>query len=193
MHMKKSKRNGAAQSDENGDTQDEASPMQHYELPEGYKEKSSDITGFWNQANGPVHFVPRFARVFDSKLDPLKHSVIIMGEAVGPMTLLSKEHDDVECKAGDIIGVWYKPGMNAIKDLADVSVFMYPSGVKATGKPNDMVTYTIAHKKDGNPLLITDDYRKKSSHTTLPFALKNKPKASKAEDDDENFDGVNPE
>lgn len=183
--MKKSKRtNGDA-----GEAHESTTPIQQYALPDGYKEKSSDLIGFWDPSKGPLHFIPRFARVFDSKVEPIKHSVIIMGQSVAAMTLTNADHEDVECKAGDMVGVWYKPGMNAIKDLADVRVFMFPSGVKDTGKPNPMVSYTVAHEKDGNPLLITDDYRKKSVHTSLPFALKNKAKAAgPVEDDDEDFE-----
>src|SRR4249920_611049 len=178
---------------ENGDGAEHSAStktFQQYDLPANYKEKTSDLVGFWNPDKGPVHFVPRFARSFDSNLEPTKHSIIIMGEAIDVMMVLNKDHDEVQCKAGDTIGVWYKPGMNAIKDLADVAVFMYPSGHQETGKPNPMVTFKLAHQKDGNPLLITDDFRKKSLHTTLPFPLKNKPKnAAPVADDDENFDG----
>jgi hypothetical protein len=172
-----------------GEAHESTVPLQHYDLPEGYKEKSSDLVGFWNPAKGPLHFIPRFARAFDSKLEAIKHSVIIMGEAVGAHTLTNADHEDVACESGDMIGVWYKPGMNAIKDLADVRVFMFPSGQKDTGKPNPMVEYSVSHAKDGNPLLITDDFRKKSIHTSLPFPLKNKPKTAPAGDDNEDFSG----
>jgi hypothetical protein len=188
MAFKKKRQNGEeTHINENGD---DVQAFPQYDLPANYKEKSSDLIGFWNPAKGPVHFVPRFARSFDSNLESNKTSIIIMGQAIDAMVLSNKEHDDVQCKAGDMIGVWYKPGMNAIKDLADVAVFMFPSGHQQTGKPNPMVTFKIAHQKDGNPLLITDDFRKKSLHTSLPFPLKNKPKNSApVADDDENFDG----
>ena len=182
---KKNRQNG-----DNAEHDTAEKTFQQYDLPANYKEKTSDLIGFWNPEKGPVHFIPRFARSFDSKVEQHKTSIIIMGEAIDAMTLLNKDHDEVSCKKGDMIGVWYKPGMNAIKDLADVAVFMYPSGQQATGKPNPMTTFKVGHQRDGNPLLITDDFRKKSLHTSLPFPLKNKPKNSApVADDDENFDG----
>ena len=169
---------------------------QQYEAPAGYESRTSDIVGFWNPEKGPVHFVPRLARAFDSNMDKKKPSVLIIGEAVDEMTVYLGEQgnqESVTAKPKDMIGVWYKPGMSSIKKLADVPVFMYPTGEQDTGKPNPMTTFFVGSRKEGNKLLVHDDYRDRSKHTSLPFETKGQRAPSPpAGDDDEDFgDGAN--
>jgi len=73
---------------------------------------------------------------------------------------------------GTLIGVWYKPGMAPIKTLKDVPVFMFPLEERATGKQNPMIVFDVSSPKNGNPLVIDDDYRKQSLHSNLPFEVK---------------------
>lgn len=176
-------------------TNEETQPRQQYAMPEGYEKKTSDLAGFWNQDQGPVHFIPRSARAFDNKTDTMKSSILILGEAVSPCPVMNADNDRFDCKVGEMIGVWYKPGMIALKDLADVKVFMFASGEKNTGKPNPMTTYEVGTplKARGTTLYITDDFRKKSLHTSLPFPTKGAAKHAApngaTEDDDEHFSG----
>jgi hypothetical protein len=166
--------------------------------PEGYKKKTTDLVGFWNMEKGAVHFTPKFARVFDSDIDPTKPSILLIGDAVGgnPINIKTDKKDadgkmvlkEGTAKDGDAIGVWYKPGMSPVKDLANVKVYMYVIGELDTGKPNKMVTFDVLSKSDGQTLFITEDYRKHSTHVSLPFPVKGKESAaSRATDDDEDF------
>lgn len=179
----------------NGDTSHEPKVYQQYEAPTGYESRTSDIVGFWNHEKGPIHFVPRLARAFDSNIDEKKPSVLIIGQCVGEQIVYQGEQGNQEAitaKDKDMIGVWYKPGMSSIKALADVPVFMYPTGEQDTGKPNPMTTFFVGSKREGNKLLVHDDYRKSSKHTTLPLDVKGqRPPAPPAGDDDEDFGDAN--
>jgi hypothetical protein len=195
--MKTKKRRTMANGEDNGEGEmtSDATPRQSYAMPEGYEKKTSDLAGFWNQDQGPIHFIPRSARAFDNKTDTMKTSILILGESVGQNPVINQDDERFDCKAGEMIGVWYKPGMVALKDLADVKVFMFVSGEKDTGKPNPMTTYEVGTppKARGTMLYITEDFRKKSLHTSLPFPTKGAAKHAApngaAEDDDENFGG----
>lgn len=182
----------------NGETNGEPhvpKTYQQYNAPAGYESRTSDIVGFWNPDQGPVHFVPRLCRAFDSNVDNAKPSVLIIGESVGEQTVYMGEQGNqeaVEAKPKDMIGVWYKPGMASIKNLADVAVFMYPTGEQDTGKPNPMTTFFVGSKKEGTKLMVHDDYRKRSRHTVLPFEVKGQPITKpSASDDDEDFGEAN--
>jgi len=51
--------------------------------PAGYTSQSSDIVGFWDSEEGPpIHMLPRFCRMFDSKIDPKKISTLIIVELI---------------------------------------------------------------------------------------------------------------
>jgi hypothetical protein len=144
--------------------------------PEGYFKQSTDIIGFWNPdviagKTTAIHFVPLEVKLFDSRIEPLKPSAIIVGKLVDPIPMSAPGGEDevVECASGDIIGVWYKAGMSAIKQLGGVKVFMYPTGEIDTGKPNPMVTYDVLSKTKGTELHVTLDARKKSRHVETTF------------------------
>lgn len=173
----------------NGKDVKDAKPSDIYSgpIPEGYKKRTTELVGFWSMAK-PLHFVPKFARVFDSDIEPSKPSILIIGDAVGENLIVDREGKELMSTDHQPIGVWYKPGMAAVKDLAGVKVFMYPTGEQNTGKPNPMKTFDVLSKADGQTLFITEDFRKKSSFVTLPFPIKGKENHSaKGADDDEDF------
>lgn len=145
--------------------------------PQGYEKQSTDIIGFWDPdiiagENTPIHFTPLEVKLFDSRLDSRKPSAIIVGKLIDPIPMSAPGGEDevVECKRGDIVGVWYKPGMSAIKQLAGVGVFMYPTGEIDTGKPNPMVTYEVKSKHKGTELHVSLDGRKDSKNVGTGFA-----------------------
>lgn len=140
-------------------------------VPSGYQRRTNEVAGFWDPKLGPVHFIPRQARVFDGKIDPLKSSILIQGDSVGVNQLLNKDGEKVVCEQGEQIGVWYKPGMAPIKDLCGVPVYMYENGERDTGKGNPMKLYEVLSPKPGKNLFITGDYRKRSANTNLPFDI----------------------
>jgi len=167
-------------------------------VPDGYAKQSTDIIGFWDPDITPgkttaIHFIPLEVKLFDSRIEPNKPSAIVVGKLVDAIAMSAPGGEDevVECKAGDIVGVWYKPGMSAIKQLAGVKVFMYPTGTLDTGKPNPMVTYDVLSKTKGSDLHVTQDGRKKSRHVETTFTgTKGDAKANAANPPDQGADDI---
>lgn len=144
-------------------------PPKH-QAPEGYQTRGGDVTGFWDPESGhPIHFIPREANLSDSKLDSKKPSTLVIGTLVDavPLYLTSqdgKSVDEVQGQPGDTVGVWAKPGMAALKNLAHVKVYMYPNGEKNTGKPNPMKLFEVLSRGIGKPLQVVQDRRVQSRH-----------------------------
>ena len=129
------------------------------EAPEGFESRNGDFVGFWDEELEPVMFgTPLEARMSDSKADSRKPSILITFKIEKDMTVASSADSGgrpVTAKAGDLVGVWSRPGMAALKALAGVTVHMYSSGEKDTGKPNAMRVYEISSRRtasrDGRP------------------------------------------
>jgi hypothetical protein len=140
-----------------------------YHAPEGYTRQTDEVKGFWDYALGPLHFVPVRAILTDSQIEPQKTSVLIIGNLVDRATLSVKDPDDDDSdlqvigEPGDVVGVWAKPGMRELKELAGEKVFLYYKGEKDTGKPNPMKLFEIFAKSKGDPLPV-EDKRDKSRH-----------------------------
>lgn len=140
-----------------------------YQAPEGYTRQTDEVKGFWAYDLGPLHFVPVRAILTDSQIEPQKTSVLVIGNLVDRTTLSTKDPDDDESdlqvigEPGDVVGVWAKPGMRELKELAGERVFIYYKGEKDTGKPNPMKLFEIFAKSKGDPLPI-EDKRDKSRH-----------------------------
>jgi hypothetical protein len=137
----------------------------------GYKEQGDDLVGFYapdiEGATELLHFIPKEARLLDSKIDKSKPSILIIASLVDESILLTKDEGGdslIVGKPGDRFGIWAKPGMRALRKLADVKVIMYPEGEKDVGKGNPMKLYKILSADIGEPLPITDDLRKESKH-----------------------------
>ena len=188
---KKNRRNG--ESTETGEALDptgENAAEQPVQVPEGYEEQSSDLVGFWQPDKGPVHFIPLYARAFDNGVEASKPSILIIGQSVmSNSTLVDGEGAPVTSQSGELIGVWYKPGMNAVAKLANVRVYIQKTGERDTGKPNPMTTFSVSKPQNahGNELFVTDDFRKKSKHAELPIRLKNAVRRAPVSDADEDF------
>jgi hypothetical protein len=169
-----------AASNGNEATQDEPAKVIKFraQAPSGYAEQSTDIVGFWDPERedeegfvSPIHFVPLEVKLFDSKLEPQKPSAIVVGKLVEPTILSAPGGEDelVEGKVGDIVGIWYKPGMSAIKKLAGVKVWMVLDGELDTGKINKMKTFDVRSKERGSDLHVSQDGRKQSKHAETAF------------------------
>ena len=89
---------------------------------EGYKKRGVDVVGFWNPDMGEIHCIPRAAKLFDSGLNKSRPSTLLIVELVEPCgAITAKDEDDdaqpVVTAKGDLVGIWGKPGMAAIKSL----------------------------------------------------------------------------
>lgn len=139
-----------------------------FQAPAGYESQTNDLAGFCDPELGPVHIIPRYAKLVDSKLDAHKPSMLIVAELFDEKSSLA---DGVVCKKGELVGLWAKPGMSALKNLADVPVFMFQQGEIDTGKVNPMKQYQIFAKSKGRELRVTEDYRKESKSAPSPLKL----------------------
>ena len=132
-------------------------------IPSEYKEQSSDIVGFWDSLSGDtIHMIPRFARLFDSKIDPMKSSTLLIAELVEPIEVQNADGETVIADKGQTVGIWTKPGMSALRDLCGVDVYMYQDGTKEMGKGNPMYLYKVLSKARGTKLRAAADFRKRS-------------------------------
>lgn len=156
------------------------SGKRHYAAPEGYVKQAGDIVGFWNYENGPIHATPLYVTLSDSKIDATKSSALIHCRLVDALDVDSpnssendEEREQIHAKAGDLVGVWYKPGMVAIKQLGGVKVFMYATGEKKdVKKPSPMIVFEVLSKEKGAPLRIEADRRDKSKQVPGHFDQK---------------------
>lgn len=158
--------------------------------PEGYRKQSMDIAGFWNPEQGPVHAIFRGASLFDNKLDKTKSSVLLFAELLEPCECVNQEDEAFTAQKGDVVGVWGKPGMRALRNLCGVPVWMQEAGEKDIGKGNPMKLFEILSPKQGTPIPILEDNRKESagSKTFLTVASAKKPaeqEVSNTGDDDD--------
>jgi len=146
-------------------------------VPQGFEERTSDIVGVWDPDKGPIFFVPSHAAVGDGKkFDKTKPSLLIFGKLTADCALKVKARDEdedgasgtVQGKAGDLVGVWAKPGMKDIATLCGVEVFLTvdPSKDRDTGKGKKMKGYRVASKDEPNTLIpIRSDRRDLSKGT----------------------------
>jgi len=153
--------------------------------PQGYAAQSTDVVGFWNPELAPaIHFKPQGFKVFDSKIDPSKPSVLIVGTLVDAATLEGAGDDKgevVQARPGDSVGVWGKAGMAALRNLAGVAVWMVPNGEKDIGRASPMKLYDIRSPGRGSRLALLDDTRARSKGVRC--FLEDKAGATPADDD----------
>lgn len=140
-----------------------------YAVPQGLQKQTDNVEGFWNPDKGPIDFIPREVRLSDSQIDPKKPSCLIIGELLEPCELTLAENEPVDGAKGDKVGVWYKPGMSAIKVLGGERVFMFEDGTQDTGKPSPMKLYEVFSAKKGKTLQVVADNRKESRNAPTAF------------------------
>ena len=174
-------------------------------LPSGtedYEDKTEDMVGYWNEDGGPIHCIPRYAVLFDNKVEPRNASILIFATLLDPANLLKKEDDEKTAfvgKPGDQIGIFAKPGMRRIAKLRDCKCLIQrdPTKDKDTGKPQPMKYFKVTNPKNSNEkqLQVMDDRRKESFERTTfldPPGLRRERRAPKSDtngdaDDDVQF------
>jgi len=134
--------------------------------------RDEDVVGYWVPSELPIHCVPRTVRLFDSSIDKSKVSALIIVEALSP-TVCENEKDGKAirslCKKGDMVGIWYKPGMRGIASCGGVPTIVTETGEKKdVGKGNPMTMYSV-RATGGSPIPIANDSRNKSAGQKTPF------------------------
>ena len=136
-------------------------------VPEGYASVSGDVVGFYDEKS-PIHLVPFAVKLFDSKLEPNKPSALLFARLVEPAVVLAKvdgsEPVPTQAEAGEIVGVWGRPGLAKLKEYAETPCFVVYKGEKDTGKPNPMKLFDVMTPKGSKPSLVpvTEDKRIRS-------------------------------
>lgn len=156
------------------------------QAPAGYRRQTQDPVGFWEFEKGPIHFIPRSVKLFDGNIEKIKPSILIIGELLDPCTLSNKD-GDVNGVKGDIVGVWYKPGMKPIVNLCDAKVWMQQNGEIETGKPNAMKLFDVQSPGPNKRFTLVFDDRKESAGVRTVFADARKVTAPVADDDGEDI------
>ena len=173
--------------------------------PAGYEQAAGDIVAYWDPASpgkgtgskeaakdpkywtsenhgfrpghGPIHFEPIDCVLSDSKLEDHKTSTLLFAKLLRPAVLRSANEGEglKRYEAGALIGIWTKPGMKPLQQLAGVPVWMR-NGLemakqggktelayfKDIGKPSPMVQFDIRFKNKGKTLPVREDRRVKS-------------------------------
>lgn len=178
--------------------------------PDGFTQVSGDILAYWEPASPgkgpgkeaknpeywhseqhgfrpgspPILFTPIDCVLSDSKLESNKTSTLLFGKLERPCLLKSAVEDEGyrTFDKGSIIGIWTKPGMKPLQQLAGAIVWMRNGTEQSVGgvkrivlfkdidKPSPMVTFDIRHQGAAKPLPVREDRRDKS----LPQALREK-------------------
>jgi len=142
-----------------------AKKVTDFKAPAGFVDQAQDVVGFYDiDTEAVIQFIPREATLMDGSIDAVKTSILIFGELVAPCKLMesSKSGNVIQAKAGEQVGVWAKPGMKALRNLAGVHVVMYPDGTKDVGKGNPMTVFKVLAKAKGAKLAGVEDRRDKS-------------------------------
>lgn len=163
-------------------------------IPDNYKKRGIDLIGFWNPELGPIHCIPLGAKIFDGNIDNTKPSTLLIVKLVEPCDAITIKGDDededpelVKTAAGDMVGVWGKPGMAAIKTLAgepcliryelDDSGAVKTKRMKKKGM-NPMKCFEVLSAKNPMKVIpVVEDTRKESAHVQTMLAA---PKLVKA-------------
>jgi hypothetical protein len=167
------------------------------ELPEGGQEITGDIVGYWDWEKSAIRCIPRSVKMFDGQIEPHKVSILILAELTRPCQTYIKADEDNEddgdeegrvytkTGVGQMVGVWYKPGMRAIVMKGGVDCYIKQEGEKKTGKPNPMKKFKVVAGPGGFKLPIIEDTREESEDVLTAFhdrsKGKNRPKAAKRE------------
>ena len=170
--------------------------------PKGYEKKNTDVKGYWTE-DEPIHFIPRGVKLLDGNIDKDKPTAIIVGELVERAIISVKDEDPIEGAVGDIVGVWYKPGMRDIALCAGLKVWLDQDldddGVQRTKKMkkgNPMKLYTVT-SAPGKPVRIpiTEDTRKESRRKVTAFddpnlqPIRAQAKTEQPEDEYDGYEG----
>lgn len=137
--------------------------------PDDFESISDDIDGFWDPDASSITVKPLYAKLSDSKQDTGKTSTLIFCELVTACSLTGRDGEPVKGEVGDLVGIWAKPGMRAIRNCCGVITYLVLTGEVDTGKQNMMKTFEVATKlkQKGTRIPIEEDNRRDSSQLSF--------------------------
>lgn len=157
-------------------------PARNFQAPKGFTRQSSDAVGFWvDDGESSILFVPTGVKLMDGKENvggKDKPSIMLVGVLKAPTPLANKE-EDLEGQVGDIVAVFWRPGMGReIVHAYGVETWIAPlydeNGERATQdvkRPQRMKLYDVrfGSKLQDKRVPILSDSRKASKHVATPF------------------------
>lgn len=150
----------------------------HRKKAEAKEVVTSDVVGYWNSDGEiPITGVPEVGVIAtDSGIDKSKPSMLMKWKVTIPTVVVDKDDNENVCQPGDLVGVWYKPGMRDVRTLGGVEVTMARNEAKDkdTGKGNPMKAFEVRGPRGvtGQLLRITEDRRERSAGAATVFDLK---------------------
>lgn len=158
-----------------------ASDFEDFEAPEGATEITGDIVGYWDFTKSAIRCIPRSVKMFDGQLDPKKVSCLILAELTRaiPVQVKNDNEENVYVKApvGQMVGIWYKPGMRAIVNKCGKEVYIKrdPKKDKITNKKmkdaKPMKGFLVMAAPGGIKIPIIEDARDESALTVKNGAV----------------------
>ena len=163
---------------------------------EGFDEISLDLVGFYDFKDGEntIFFVPIDVILMDGNIKKDNPAALIRARLTKPCKVKTAVKDGKEiihANKGDLVGIWYKPGMRALANCAGIECQMYQEGSTDTGMPSEMLNFKIAkkHGAEGRKLPIAEDRRDKSRNENV-FGLTQSTNKSVSQTTTENTDDI---
>ena len=150
----------------------------HRKKAEAKEIVTSDVVGYWDSDGEiPITGVPEVGVIAtDSGIDKTKPSMLMKWKVTIPTVVVDKDSNENVCQPGDLVGVWYKPGMRDVRTLGGVEVTMFRNEAKDkdTGKGNPMKAFEVRGPRGatGQLLRITEDRRERSASAATIFDVK---------------------
>lgn len=154
-----------------------------FNAPKGYTRQSSNAVGFWSDdGKTDILFVPKGVKLMDGTAKgggKEKPSIMIVGELKAPAPLQNKD-ESFTGDIGDIVGVYYKPGMGREMAICyGIETWIAPLYDQATGervlqntgKGQPMKVYDVRFSKklEGKRVPVLEDARVASRHVKTIF------------------------
>ncbi len=145
---------------------------------EGLKRFTGDVVGFHDcETQGELYGIPRAAKASDSQLDSAKPSLFVIFELLEDCKVYEgsgNEQTEKTAKAGEMVGLWVKSGMRAIKSMGGRKVLVQHVGEKKLkNKPAafnalKLFDFDLDPSETGSLIPIIEDNRKDSRDEDLP-------------------------
>lgn len=154
-----------------------------FQAPKGYTRQSSNAVGFWaDDGSSAILFVPKGVKLMDGTAKgggKEKPSMMLVGELKAAVMLQNKD-ELFEGSIGDIVGVYYKPGMGREMAIAyGVETWIAPlydesTGERVTqntgkGQPMKLYDVRFSKKLEGKRVPVLEDTRVESRHKKTIF------------------------
>jgi hypothetical protein len=135
---------------------------------------SDDVVGFWEDDLSPIFCTPQFVKLSDSKAEKLKPSALVFVKLERDCAASRSTPDSgaevFRAKRGDLVGIWYRPGLRGIEHCAGIPTLIVKGGTKNTGKVNDLQMYEVNRTlPERRALEVVSDARVHSRAVATPF------------------------